>query len=91
MQHDVAAKADDRARSAARPRVAFLWHELFAWHDSALESYAPHVQPHGSNESAESKRRFANLVAVTPLGEALARLGSLGKLLSAAAPTAPGC
>ena len=69
------AALDALARSAAaRPRVAFLWHELFAWHDSALESYAPHVQPHGSNESAESKRRLANLVAITPLGEALARL-----------------
>lgn len=45
----------------------FLWHELFAWHDSSLESYAPFVQPHGSNESAESKRRLKNLVELTPL------------------------
>jgi len=47
--------------------TAFLWEEFFAWHDSGLESFAPHVQPHSSNESSESKRRFANLVAITPL------------------------
>ncbi len=49
---------------AGRHACGWVTHELFFWHDSGLESYNRHVQPHGSNESAESKRRFANLVAV---------------------------
>lgn len=54
--------------------TAFIWDELFAWHDSGLESYAKHVQPHTSNESPESKRRFANLVSVSQLDRALTRI-----------------
>jgi acetoin utilization deacetylase AcuC-like enzyme len=55
--------------------TAFLWEELYFWHDSGLESFAPHVQPHSSNESSASKRRFANLVSITPLNK-LHRLSS---------------
>lgn len=55
-------------------RVGWVTHEKYYWHDSGLESYTPWVEPHGSNESSESKRRFANLVEVTPLSDALVRV-----------------
>jgi acetoin utilization deacetylase AcuC-like enzyme len=53
------------------PRTGWVCHEYYYWHDSSLESTAPHVQPHASSEGAESKRRFENLVKVTPLADAL--------------------
>jgi acetoin utilization deacetylase AcuC-like enzyme len=59
---------------AAVRRVGWIAHEKYYWHDSGLESYTPWVQPHGSNESADSKRRFANLVDVTPLADELVRI-----------------
>jgi acetoin utilization deacetylase AcuC-like enzyme len=54
--------------------TGFIWNEHYAWHDSGLESFAKHVQPHASNESSESKRRFANLVAITPLDRSLVKI-----------------
>ena len=48
------------------PVVAFVTSEAYYWHDSGLDSYARWVQPRPSGESAESKRRFANLVAMAP-------------------------
>ena len=56
------------------PAVGWVVHEKYYWHDSGLESYTPWVQPHGSNESSESKRRLANLVETTPLADALTKL-----------------
>ena len=77
--HEASASATPDA-SAATPRSAasqtqLVWSELFAWHDSSLESYAPYVQPISSNESAESKRRLRNLVEAAPsLRDALAHV-----------------
>ena len=53
-------------------RTGWVTHELFYWHDSGLEGPAcPWMQPRPSSETAESKRRFANLVARSPLSAAL--------------------
>jgi acetoin utilization deacetylase AcuC-like enzyme len=53
-------------------KTGWVTHELFYWHDSGLEGPScPFMQPRPSSETAESKRRLANLVAATPLGEAL--------------------
>ena len=46
--------------------TGFLTHELFFWHDAGTER-SPNVQPRGAAESPESKRRLANLVAVSAL------------------------
>jgi acetoin utilization deacetylase AcuC-like enzyme len=50
------------ARELTPRRTGFVWHELYMWHDSGLESYVPSFEPRGSQESAESKRRFKNLM-----------------------------
>lgn len=47
-------------------KVGYIYHERYFWHDSGMESYLKFVQPHGSNESSESKRRFHNLISVAP-------------------------
>lgn len=59
---------------AAPRKTGWLTHERFYWHDSGLESHSPFVQPLPSNEGPETKRRFANLVATTPLADALTPL-----------------
>ena len=56
------------------PRVGWVVHEKYYWHDSGLESYTPWFEPRGSNESSDTKRRFANLVEVTPLVDELVRV-----------------
>ena len=56
---------------AALRRTGWQWHELFAWHDSGLESYMPGFEPRGSQESPETKRRLASLVAVAAPAGAL--------------------
>ena len=53
-------------------RTGWVTHERYYWHDSGLEGPScPHMQPRPSSETAESKRRLANLVAASPLGDAL--------------------
>ena len=53
-------------------RTGWVTHEKYYWHDSGLEGPScPHMQPRPSSETAESKRRLANLVAVSPLNDAL--------------------
>ncbi len=55
------------SNSASTPiPTAFVWHERYAWHWSGLESHAPFVQPHLSNESSEGKRRIFNLISIAP-------------------------
>lgn len=54
--------------------TGFLTHEKYYWHDSGLLSYNVNVEPKGSDESAASKRRFANLVAVSKLDDQLTKL-----------------
>lgn len=58
--------------------TGYVWHELYAWHDSGLESYLhahPYrFQPRGSNESAESKRRMHNLIVASGLCDKLAQV-----------------
>lgn len=62
----------DRAALAAAPRrTGYVWHELFGWHDSGMESYTPHFEPRGSQESPETKRRLNSLVQVSGLAESL--------------------
>ena len=58
---------------AAAPRkTGWVTHERYYWHDSGLEGpMCPWMQPQPSSETAETKRRFANLVAATPLADAL--------------------
>ena len=53
-------------------RTGWITHERYYWHDSGLEGpSSPWMQPRPSSETAESKRRFANLVAASPLHAAL--------------------
>ncbi len=53
-------------------RTGWITHERYYWHDSGLEGpSSPWMQPRPSSETAESKRRFANLVAASPLAAAL--------------------
>jgi acetoin utilization deacetylase AcuC-like enzyme len=58
--------------------TAFLWHELYAWHDTGTgASVMPAgltVQPLGHIESAEGKRRIRNLVEVSGLIDHLVQL-----------------
>ena len=56
-------------------RTGWLWHELFAWHDSGNESSAPSFAPRASQESAETKTRLASLVSVAA-GAALTPLAA---------------
>lgn len=58
----------------APQRCGLVSHELYFWHHSGLESLRDHVQPHPSSESPETKRRLRNLIAVTPLEDALVHL-----------------
>ena len=56
----------------ATRRTGWVTHESYYWHDSGLEGpTSPWMQPRPSSETAESKRRFANLVAASPLHGAL--------------------
>jgi len=58
--------------------TGFLWHELYAWHDTGTgASVMPAsltVQPLGHIESAEGKRRIRNLVEVSGLIDHLVQL-----------------
>jgi len=58
--------------------TGFLWHELYAWHDTGTgASVMPAsltVQPLGHIESAEGKRRIRNLVEVSGLMDHLVQL-----------------
>ena len=55
-------------------KTGWLTHERFYWHDSGNEGNVACVQPRLSSESPETKRRFANLVAVSPLADVLVPL-----------------
>ena len=59
---------------SALRRTGWVWSELFAWHNSGEESYARGFEPRGSQESAETKRRLASLVAVAAPAGALVAL-----------------
>lgn len=54
-------------------KTGWVTHESYYWHDSGLEGpNSKWMQPRPSSETAESKRRFANLVsACAPLSDAL--------------------
>ncbi len=56
--------------------TGFLWHELYAWHDTGTGARVMPasltVQPLGHIESAEGKRRIRNLVEVSGLIDAYA-------------------
>ncbi len=58
--------------------TGFLWHELYAWHDTGTGAWvmpaALTVQPLGHIESAEGKRRIRNLVEVSGLIDHLVQL-----------------
>ena len=58
--------------------TTFLWHELYAWHDTGTGAWVMPasltVQPFGHIESAESKRRIRNLVEVSGLIDHLVQL-----------------
>jgi acetoin utilization deacetylase AcuC-like enzyme len=58
--------------------TGFAWHELFNFHDTGtsagLVSAGLNVQPLAHVESAESKSRFAVLVAATGVGDRLERI-----------------
>ena len=77
-EHSRAQRRPQHAQMSSAPRVAsstgFVSHESYLWHDSGLESYAPHVQPKPSGESPETKRRFLNLVHMSALDRLLVRL-----------------
>jgi len=58
--------------------TGFLWHELYAWHDTGTGARVMPasltVQPLGHIESAEGKRRIRNLVEVSGLIDHLVQL-----------------
>ena len=58
--------------------TGFLWHELYAWHDTGTGAWVMPasltVQPLGHIESAEGKRRIRNLVEVSGLIDHLVQL-----------------
>jgi len=58
--------------------TGFLWHELYAWHDTGTGALVMPagltVQPFGHIESAEGKRRIRNLVEVSGLIDHLVQL-----------------
>ena len=58
--------------------TGFLWHELYAWHDTGTGAWvmpaALTVQPLGHIESAEGKRRIRNLVEISGLIDHLVQL-----------------
>ena len=58
--------------------TGFLWHELYAWHDTGTGAWVMPagltVQPFGHIESADSKRRIRNLVEVSGLIDHLVQL-----------------
>jgi len=59
-------------------RSGFVWHEIYNFHDTGTSAglirASLDVQPHQHVESAESKARFATLVAASGVGEHLHRL-----------------
>lgn len=55
-------------------RTGFLWHELYAWYEASAPS-SLYLEPTQSLESAESKRRFRNLLDVSGLLEKLETFG----------------
>ena len=58
--------------------TGFLWHELYAWHDTGTGAWVMPasltVQPLAHIESAEGKRRIRNLVEVSGLMDQLVQL-----------------
>lgn len=63
---------EKRNSMEAQRRTGWVTHEKYYWHDSGLEGPdSPFMQPRPSSETPESKRRFANLVAASPLSEVL--------------------
>jgi len=58
--------------------TGFVWHDLYSFHDTGtsagLVRASLGVQPHQHVESAESKSRFAALVAASGVGDHLRRL-----------------
>ena len=58
--------------------TGFLWHELYAWHDTGTGAWVMPagltVQPLGHIESADGKRRIRNLVEVSGLIDQLVQL-----------------
>jgi acetoin utilization deacetylase AcuC-like enzyme len=61
------------APTAPTRRTGWVWHELYSWHDSGNESFAPSFAPRGSQESSETKTRLNSLISVAA-GEALTAL-----------------
>jgi acetoin utilization deacetylase AcuC-like enzyme len=57
--------------SSTPRRTGWLTHQYYYWHDSGTTSHERSVQPLPSGESAETKRRFANLVEVSLLSSLL--------------------
>ncbi|MDF0605000.1 class II histone deacetylase [Neisseriaceae bacterium TC5R-5] len=52
-------------------KTGFVWHELYAWHNTGTAagfiSSSDQIQPHQHIESPDSKRRIAELIAVSGL------------------------
>lgn len=59
-------------------KTGFVWHESYAWHDTGTAAgFIPaggYVQPDRHAESPDTKRRLAELVAVSGLGPQLTRI-----------------
>ena len=72
---DIASLESARALAAgASARTGWLVEERYFWHDAGTEGKTSNVQPRGAAESAESKRRLANLVSVSGVGDVLVNL-----------------
>jgi acetoin utilization deacetylase AcuC-like enzyme len=57
--------------------TGWLWHEIYAWHDTGTAAgylTGPGLQPFSHFESAESKARFASLVEVSGIVKHLTRI-----------------
>ena len=60
--------------------TGWVWEELYGWHDSRTwTDFADYpreafLEPEGSSESPQTKRRFASLIAVSGLERSLVRL-----------------
>lgn len=57
--------------------TGWIWHEIFAWHDTGTAAGFRHdsgQQPYQHFESAESKTRLASLVEVSGIADSLERL-----------------
>lgn len=62
-------------------QTGFVWHEVYGWHEPGVAAgfFPPggYVQPDRHAENADTKKRLAELVAVSGLGENLVRIGAL--------------